>query len=120
MTLNIERYNRFSYLWRFEPNTPNGFGEILFYKLEILQRMYVSFNNFFCHSAISQILMAEISFNIACKGLKIKQIAQLNQLFQFLHLVHISGHGWSYANEEKCKQWRRAGSRFFCIEVIAL
>ena len=38
--------------------------------------------------------MAEISFNIACKELKIKQIAQLNQLFQFLHLVHISGHGW--------------------------
>ena len=67
--------------------------------------------------------MAEISFNIACKELKIKQIAQLNQLFQFLRLVHISGHGCmvkSYANEEKCKQWRRAGSRFFCIEVIAL
>ena len=38
--------------------------------------------------------MADISFNIACKELKIKQIAQLNQLFQFLHLVHISGHGW--------------------------
>ena len=38
--------------------------------------------------------MAGISFNIACKELKIKQIAQLNQLFQFLHLVHISGYGW--------------------------
>ena len=37
--------------------------------------------------------MAESSFNIACKELKIKQI-KLNQLFQFLHLVHISGHGW--------------------------
>ena len=93
MTLNIERYNRFSYLWRFEPNTPNGFGEILFYKLEIFTEN-VCLINFFCHSAISQILMAEISFNIACKELKIKQIAQLNQLFQFLHLVHISGHGW--------------------------
>ena len=33
--------------------------------------------------------MADISFNIAYKELKIAQIAQLNQLFQRLHLVHI-------------------------------
>ena len=46
----------------------------------------------FCHPAISQILMADISFNIACKELKIAQIAQLNQLFQRLHLVYIYGH----------------------------
>ena len=32
--------------------------------------------------------MADISFNIACKELKIEQIFQLNQLFQLLHLVH--------------------------------
>ena len=31
--------------------------------------------------------MAEISFNIACKELQIAQIAQLNPLFQLLHLV---------------------------------
>ena len=48
--------------------------------------------NFFCHTAISQFLMADISFNIACKELKIAQIAQLNQLVQFLHLVDIYGH----------------------------
>ena len=30
--------------------------------------------------------MADISFNIACKELEIAQIAQLNQLFQILHL----------------------------------
>ena len=34
----------------------------------------------FCHTAISQFLVADISFNIACKELKIVQIAQLNQL----------------------------------------
>ena len=34
----------------------------------------------FCHTAISQCLVADISFNIACKELKIDQIAQLNQL----------------------------------------
>ena len=48
----------------------------------------------FCYTAISQFLMADISFNIACKELKIAQIAQLNQLFQLLHLVHIYGHGF--------------------------
>ena len=54
--------------------------------------------------------MADISFNIACKVLKIAHIAQLNQLFQRLHLVHMYGHGFyakSYANEDKCKQWRQ-------------
>ena len=38
----------------------------------------------FCHTAVSQFLMADISFNIACKKLKIAQIAQLNQLFQLV------------------------------------
>ena len=44
--------------------------------------------------AVSQLLMADISFNIACKELKIAQIAQLNQLFQLLHLVFVYGHGF--------------------------
>ena len=38
--------------------------------------------------------MADIPFNTACKELKIAQIAQLNQLFQPLHLAHIYGHGF--------------------------
>ena len=38
--------------------------------------------------------MADISFNIACKEMKIAQIAHLNQLFQLLHLVYIYGHGF--------------------------
>ena len=38
--------------------------------------------------------MADISFNIACKELKIARIAQPNQLFQLLHLVHTYGHGF--------------------------
>ena len=44
---------------------------------------------FFCHPAILQFLMADISFNITYKELKIAQIAQLNQLFQLLYLAHI-------------------------------
>ena len=39
--------------------------------------------------------MADISFNIACKELKIAQIAQFNQLFQLLHLVPIYGCGFN-------------------------
>ena len=40
------------------------------------------------------VLMANISFNVACKELKIAQIAQLNQVFQLLHSVHIYGQGF--------------------------
>ena len=32
--------------------------------------------------------MADITFNVACKQLKIAQIAQLNQLFQLLPYGH--------------------------------
>ena len=38
--------------------------------------------------------MADISFNIACKELRIAQIDQLTQLFQLLHLVDIYGNGF--------------------------
>ena len=65
----------------------------------------------FCHPAISQFLMTDISFNPACKELKIAQIAHLNQLFQRLHFsLYIRPRLlWVklYANEEKCKQWRQ-------------
>ena len=33
--------------------------------------------------------MADISFNIACIELQKAQIAQFNQIFQLLHLVHL-------------------------------
>ena len=38
--------------------------------------------------------MADISFNIARKELKIAQIAQLYQLFRLLHLIRIYGYGF--------------------------
>ena len=89
----MKGHNSFNYLWKFEPNKPNGFGEILFLQLEILQRMYDSLT-FLPPSNFTVFLMADISFNIVCKELKIVQIAQLNQLFQLLNLVHIYGHGF--------------------------
>ena len=36
-------------------------------------------HSLFCHTAILQFLMADISFNVACKELKIVQIAQLKK-----------------------------------------
>ena len=38
--------------------------------------------------------MADISISNACKELEIVQIAQLNQLFELLHLVYIYDHGF--------------------------
>ena len=46
-----------------------------------------------CHPVISQFSMADISFNIAFKELRIAPIAQVNQLFQLLNLVQY-GHGF--------------------------
>ena len=54
--------------------------------------------------------MSDISFNTACKELKIAQIAQLDQLFQVAFSSYIRPLlllGKSYANEQKCKQWRQ-------------
>ena len=59
--------------------------------------------------------MADISFNIACKELKIeKKLLNLISSFSFCLLYD---HGFqlsqvrslvkSYANEDKCKQWRQ-------------
>ena len=36
----------------------------------------------FCHPFNFTVFMASISFNFACKEMKIAQIAQVNQLFQ--------------------------------------
>ena len=43
--------------------------------------------------------MADISFNIACKELRIAQTAQHNRVFQLI-------------KEEKCKQWRQERSAY--------
>ena len=42
--------------------------------------------------------MSDIFFNTACKELKIPQIAQLNQLFQLLHLALIYGHSFYWVS----------------------
>ena len=57
-----KEHNNFRYLWKFEPDIPNRSGGIIFEKLKTLQRMYGL--NWFL-----QLLMAAISFDIACKEL---------------------------------------------------
>ena len=36
----MKEHNNFSYLFKFEPDIPSSFGEILFEKPQNLQRMY--------------------------------------------------------------------------------
>ena len=45
----------------------------------------------FCYRAISQILIAAVSFVIDCKELKLPQTAQINQLLQLLNLICVYG-----------------------------
>ena len=54
----------------------------------------------FCHPAISQFSMAAVSFVIACKELKIGQIAQINQLFQLLNLICLFRDAFSFCENE--------------------
>ena len=51
----------------------------------------------------AQFSMADISFSIACKEMKIVQIAQVDQLFKLLNPVHIYSHGF-YELKELCHE----------------
>ena len=42
----VKEHTNFRYIWNFEPNIANSLGEILFEKLENLQRMYELINVF--------------------------------------------------------------------------
>ena len=64
--------NNFSYLWKFEPDIANSFGEISFEKPENLQRMY-ELINVFTTQQFRSFWWPAISFVIACKELKISQ-----------------------------------------------
>lgn len=72
--------NNFSYLWKCEPNILNRSGGIIFEKVKTLQRMYGL-------DWFLQLSMASISFDIACKELKLAQIAQINHAFQLLNSI---------------------------------
>ena len=58
--LNIDNY-----LWKFEPEIPNSFGEIIFEKSKNLQRMY--------EFIFWQFLIAVIFFVTDCKELELAQ-----------------------------------------------
>ena len=82
----LKERDDFSYLWKFESDIWNCFGEITnsFLKTgNFIKNVWLI--NFFA----TQFLVADISFNIARKELKNAQIAQVNQLFQLLNLVCI-------------------------------
>ena len=62
---------------------PNNFGEIILLKNSKLykERTWAHFWARFCHTVISQFLMADIPFVIGCKELQITEIAQINHIF---------------------------------------
>ena len=71
--------------------------------------------------------MANISFNIACKELKIEKIFQLNQLFQLLHLVRLHGHGFydlsrmlmrKNVNNGVSKDSHMPGTQFLALRLL--
>ena len=65
-------YNNFNYLWKFEPDIPNSFGEILFENPKIYKECISST---FCHPVILQFLTAAIFFVTDWKGLKLAKTA---------------------------------------------
>ena len=54
----MKEHNNFSYLWKFEPDLQNSYGEILFEKPQNLERYVSSLT--FCHPAILQFLIAAV------------------------------------------------------------
>ena len=100
----LKGHNSFSYLWKFEPSTPNGFGEILFkLKLEILQRM---------HGWYFLIAWKDRVENYTnCSNYSALSTHAFSSHIQ-LRLLWVK----SYANEENCKQWRQ--QRFAYIFML--
>ena len=70
--------------------------------------------------------MANTSFNVACKELKIAQIAEVNQIIQFLYYyssdIRQPRLVWAklYANEEKSlhKQWCQQRFTYFIWQTF--
>ena len=117
----LKGHNSFSYLWKVEPNTPNDFGEILFWKLEILQRMYGSLT-FLPHSNFA--IFDGWYFLQYCsqRAENCTNCPTLSALLTFAFNSYIQPRLlWvkSYANEEKCKQWRQQRFAKRTVRAIA-
>ena len=74
----LKEHNNFSYHWKFEHHRPEDFREIIFLKLEILQRMYGSLT--FWPPSNSAVFNWRYFFQYCFKTV---HIAHVNQLFQF-------------------------------------
>ena len=105
----LKEHNNFSYHWKFEHHRPEDFREIIFLKLEILQRMYGSLT--FWPPSNSAVFNWRYFFQYCFKTV---HIAQVNQLFQLLNSIRTKMciRRWSlwvksYANEEECNIWRK-------------
>ena len=104
--LNLKEHNNFSYLWKFEPDGPNSFGEILFEKPQNLQSMY-ELNNVLPPSNFAVFSCCYF----LCFWLH--ELHKSTSTFNFWTLLlHTATSSNSYANEQKCKQWRHDQSPY--------
>ena len=108
----------FSYLWKFEPDKLNSFGEVFLKNLKIYKECMSLLT--FCLPVILQFLIAAIIFVTDCKELKLAQAAKINQLASIwyirLHLLWVN----AYANKQKCKQWRHGESDYTYSTTVAI
>ena len=83
----MKEHKNFNYLWKYEPDIANGFREILFEKLNKIQRMYELINVLLP----SNFTVFDCYYFLCCslQRAEAAQAAQINQLFQFLNLICI-------------------------------
>ena len=106
----LKENNNFSYLWKFEPDIiPNSFGEILFEKSKFTKNGWAHWRfvtRWFC-----SFWLLLFSLLLIAKSWNLHKLHKLTSSFNWytcirLHLLWVN----SYANEQKCKQWRHNGS----------
>ena len=91
----LKEHNNFSYLWNFEPDIPNSFGEIPFANPKIYKERINSLT--FCHPVILQFLRAHwyiergplllLSFQLIAKSWNLQKLSKLTG--SFLNLIGI-------------------------------
>ena len=77
----LKELNNFRYLWKFEPDIPNSFGEILFANPTIYKEWVSSWT--FCHPVILQFLKGH------------SQLMHMRIKYHFLVDLHVTRRAWN-------------------------
>ena len=86
----MKEHKNFNYLWKYKPDIANGVREILFEKLNKIQRMYELINVL----PPSNFTVFDCCYFLCCslQRAETAQTAQSNQLFHFLNLICVYGY----------------------------